>query len=139
MSVATALPAIAACAALLATAACATPPAPAVPTAHERSRLLLRADIDDGTRKVYVASYELAPGARSERHSHPGDEFVYVLAGEATVLFDDGSTVSAKAGAAFHVAAGVAHVDLNLSATEMVKVIGVVLARPGQPINERTR
>ena len=77
---------------------------------------------------------EVAPGAATGKHSHPGDELVYVLQG-AGVLEEDGKApLAVKAGGVFSPPFTQVHNFKNASPTEPVKVLVVLVAPKGQPL-----
>jgi quercetin dioxygenase-like cupin family protein len=77
---------------------------------------------------------EVAPGAATGKHSHPGDELVYVLHG-AGVLEEDGKApLAVKAGEVFSPPFTQVHNFKNTSPTEPVKVLVVLVAPKGQPL-----
>jgi quercetin dioxygenase-like cupin family protein len=81
---------------------------------------------------MYLA--EVAPGAAAGKHSHPGDELVYVLQG-AGVLEEEGKApLSVKAGEVFSPPFKQVHNFKNASQTEPVKVLVVLVAPKGQPL-----
>ena len=47
-----------------------------------------RADVSVAGREAVVARVEVAPGGRSGRHTHPGDEISYVLEGQGQLILD---------------------------------------------------
>ena len=81
---------------------------------------------------MYLA--EVAPGAAAGKHSHPGDELVYVLQG-AGILEEDGKApLTVKAGEVFSPPFKQVHNFKNASSTEPVKVLVVLVAPKGQPL-----
>jgi quercetin dioxygenase-like cupin family protein len=81
---------------------------------------------------VYVA--DVAPGAVAPRHTHPGYEFNYVLAGSIVVEPDGGEPVTLIAGQATFLPRGHIHQVRNASATEPAKVLTVLIHQMGQPL-----
>src|SRR5437667_2854948 len=81
---------------------------------------------------VFVA--DLPPGAVAGRHSHPGDEAIYMLQGALRFEPEGGQPFDLKAGEiAFHSAK---HVDnaTNMSASVPAKLLNCMLAEEGQPL-----
>jgi hypothetical protein len=60
---------------------------------------LKRADLTGTDKEIIIAILEVPPGSTIDRHTHPGEEAVYVLEG-ATLQFPDGKEVSRPAGQA---------------------------------------
>jgi len=56
-----------------------------------------------------VLAVAFAPGARSDWHTHPGGQVLYVVSGTAWVQAEGEATVAANPGDAVHAAAGVIH------------------------------
>jgi quercetin dioxygenase-like cupin family protein len=92
-----------------------------------------RGDVSVAGREAVVARVELAAGARSGRHTHPGDEISYVVAGEGLLLVDGQPPRAIKAGESFVVPAGVIHEARNDSASA-VSLVGVYVVEKGKPL-----
>jgi len=99
---------------------------------------LIRADVDNVAGKetvIYIA--DLAPGAAGARHTHYGDEFVYILEGSLTVKPDGKEPVTLKQGETAHLApADGVHAAKNGSTTEPAKVLVVLVVEKGKPLAE---
>ena len=81
---------------------------------------------------VFVA--DLPPGAVAGRHSHPGDEAIYMLQRALRFEPEDGQPFDLKAGEiAFNQAKHI-HKATNMSASEPAKVLNCMLAEKGQPL-----
>ncbi|HXV25812.1 MAG TPA: cupin domain-containing protein [Alphaproteobacteria bacterium] len=76
----------------------------------------------------------IAPGGVAAKHSHPGDEFVYVVSGTLVVEPESGGPVTLKAGDSFHQAKGKPHSAHNASTTEPAEAIVFILSEVGQPL-----
>jgi quercetin dioxygenase-like cupin family protein len=72
---------------------------------------------------------ELAPGAETGKHEHPGDEMAYVLGGSVTVEVDGQAPVTFKAGDAFYQPMGQPHTVKNASTTAPAKVLMVLVEK----------
>ena len=77
---------------------------------------------------------ELAPGAASGRHYHPGDEALYVLEGAVTLEYDDKPAVTVKAGESAYNAPTLVHNAKNASTTTPVKIVTFMVSEKGQPL-----
>ena len=77
---------------------------------------------------------ELAPGAASGRHYHPGDEALYVLEGSVTLEYDDKPAVTVKAGESAYNAPKLVHNAKNASTTTPVKIVTFMVSDKGQPL-----
>ena len=92
-----------------------------------------RGDVSVAGREAVVAKIEVAAGARSGRHTHPGDEISYVLEGEVELAIDGQPVRIVRAGESFVVPAGTVHEAHNRSATT-ARVIGVYVVDKGKPL-----
>lgn len=99
---------------------------------------LLRADVADVAGKetiIYIA--DVAPGAAGARHTHYGDEFVYILQGSLKITPDGKEPVTLKQGETAHLApADGIHAAKNGSASEPAKVLVVLVVEKGKPLAE---
>ena len=67
---------------------------------------LLNAALSDDVaadREVVVSYLEIPPGAKLERHWHPGEEFVYFLEGSGEVRIDGQAPITAEVGEVVHI------------------------------------
>jgi quercetin dioxygenase-like cupin family protein len=60
---------------------------------------LKRADLTGTNMEIIIAVLEVPPGSSVDRHTHPGEEAVYVLEG-ATLQMPDGNQIARPAGQA---------------------------------------
>jgi quercetin dioxygenase-like cupin family protein len=81
---------------------------------------------------MYVA--EIAPGAQSGRHFHPGPEFIYIQEGSMVLESDGEAPVTMNAGDSRHMPARHVHNGRNVSTTTPTKVVVFLLAEKGQPL-----
>lgn len=84
--------------------------------------------------EAVMAIAEIAPGASSGRHRHPGIELAYVLDGALVVERDGQAPYTAKAGDAIKNEAQV-HNAKNIG-TKPVKILAVYLVEKGKPMAE---
>ena len=92
-----------------------------------------RADVSVPGREAVVAKVEVAAGARSGRHTHPGDEISYVTEGQVELLIDGQAPRMVKAGESFVIPAGTVHEAHNTSEAP-VRLIGVYVVEKGKPL-----
>lgn len=87
---------------------------------------------------IEVVSYivDAAPGAEVPKHRHPGDEFLYVLAGAVTVSPASGATVTVDAGEMFHLPYGTPHSAGNASESDTARILVFQVAEKGKPLTE---
>ena len=75
---------------------------------------LQRHDLSAPGREVIQARVEIAPGATAARHSHPGEEIIYVLEGVLEYRLDGKPPVTLKPGDVLFVPAGTIHSAKNV-------------------------
>src|SRR5262245_55475026 len=80
-------------------------------------------DLSVTGREGVQAIAEIQPGAESGRHTHPGEEFGYVLEGTLTLELQGKPAATKKAGEGFIIPAGTVHNARNTS-----KAVAKVLA-----------
>jgi quercetin dioxygenase-like cupin family protein len=95
--------------------------------------LVTRADVSVPNREAVIARVEVAPGAVSGWHTHPGDEISYVTEGEAMLMIAGQVPRKVSAGEGFVIPAGVVHNAKNDSANA-VKLVGVYVVEKGKPL-----
>src|SRR5918995_6117624 len=99
---------------------------------------LIRADVADIAGKetvIYIA--DVMPGAAGARHTHYGDEFVYILDGSLIVTPDGKEPVILRQGETAHLApADGIHAAKNGSSSEPAKVLIVLVVEKGKPLSE---
>lgn len=109
----------------------ATPAAPAA--GGVQRTLLTKADVSVPGREADAMRAEIAPGASTGRHTHPGDEIDYVLQGQIEITFDGQPPHQLKAGDALVIPMGTVHNAVNVgSAPAMISAVFVV--EKGKPL-----
>lgn len=96
---------------------------------------LLRADLAglEGKQAViYIA--DLAPGAVGGKHTHYGDEFVYILQGGLIVEPVGKDPIALKAGEVGHLMPDVVHAARNASAADPGKVLVILVIDKDKPL-----
>ncbi len=93
---------------------------------------LMRVELEvaDGI-EVIMSMVEISPNFTLPKHHHPGEEFVYILEGEATVWQQGKSDTHLKAGDAFKVPLDQVHTAMTGSGH--AKAIVFRVHRKGQP------
>ena len=95
---------------------------------------LQRHDLAIPGREVLQARVDFAPGASFPRHTHPGEEIIYVLGG--TLEYEvAGKPVTLKAGDVLFVPAGTIHAARNVGETQAAELATYVLEK-GKPLTE---
>jgi quercetin dioxygenase-like cupin family protein len=109
----------------------AAPPPVARPPGTTRTDLQ-RHDLSIKGHEVFQARVEFAPGASFPRHTHPGEEIIYVL--EGTLEYEvAGKPVVLRAGDVLFVPTGTAHAARNVGKTPAAELATYVLEK-GKPL-----
>ena len=75
--------------------------------------ILQQTDVPGSNYTVILALTDIAPGMVAARHTHPGVEISYVLAGEGDFVIEGKGKMHVKAGGNFRLESGVKHSVLN--------------------------
>jgi quercetin dioxygenase-like cupin family protein len=95
---------------------------------------LQRHDLSAPGREVVQTIVELAPGVRSSRHTHPGEEIVYVLEGAPLEYEVEGKpTVTLKPGDVLFIPAGTAHAARNVGDRKGAELATYIVEK-GKPL-----
>ena len=106
------------------------------PPASFRAVPLLRTGVSgDTSRDAIVARGEFPPGATTGPHTHPGDEYAYVLEGTLELLAEGRPPRRVTAGAAYHNPRGVVHETRNVG-DDTARVVSTFVLEKGRPIIE---
>lgn len=91
------------------------------------------ADVSVPGRQAVITNVEIAPGGNAGRHTHPGDEISYVLAGEGQILMEGKPALDIKAGDGFVIPEGTRH-DARNTGTQPLRLVAVYVVEKGKPI-----
>lgn len=94
---------------------------------------LQRHDLSNPNHEVYQAEVSLKPGVLFPRHSHPGEEVIYVLKGTWVYELDGQPPITVKAGEVLFVPDGVVHSARNIG-TETGVELATYILRKGEPL-----
>jgi quercetin dioxygenase-like cupin family protein len=95
---------------------------------------LQRHDLSIPGREVVQTIVELDPGIRSSRHTHPGEEIVYVLEGAPLEYEVEGKpTVTLKPGDVLFIPAGTAHAARNVGNRKGAELATYIVEK-GKPL-----
>jgi quercetin dioxygenase-like cupin family protein len=94
---------------------------------------LERHDLDIPGREAVVARAELDVGAVAPRHTHPGEEFGYVLEGRVELQVEGKPPLTMTAGDVFFVPPETPHLARNLG-TMPAKLISTYVLEKGRPL-----
>ena len=95
--------------------------------------ILQKHDLSAKGREAVQVLAEFAPGAAAGKHTHPGEEFGYVLEGTLMLEVQGGKPLMLKAGDTFFVPAGVVHDGRNVG-NGPVKVLATYVIEKGKPV-----
>ncbi len=98
---------------------------------------LLRSDlagIEGKETVIYIA--DLKSGAAGGKHTHYGDEFVYILEGEIIVQPVGKEPITLKRGETAHLSPDVVHAARNGSDSAPAKVLVFLVVEKGKPLAE---
>lgn len=104
----------------------------AAPPAARWTELQRRA-LGDIRREGVEMLIEIPPGVSSARHSHPGDDFGYVIAGTIVLQVDGNPPLTVKAGETFFTARGRVHNARSIGPAA-ARVVDTYIIDEGKPV-----
>ena len=100
----------------------------------KRTELLKTTLPDFEGKEMHVWIADIAPGATTNRHSHPTPRFVYVVEGAVVLEMDGKPPQTFKSGQAFVEMPNLIHTFKNASATASAKALGFQYGGKEQPL-----
>src|SRR4051794_28332891 len=94
---------------------------------------LQRHDLSAPGREVIQVRVELTPGTAFPRHSHPGEEIIYVLEGSLVYEVEGKPPVTLKAGDVLFIPAGTIHAARNVGSVNGAELATYVVEK-GKPL-----
>lgn len=94
---------------------------------------LQRHDLSTPGREVIQVRVDFAPGAVAGRHTHPGEEIIYVLEGSLEYQVEGNSTVTLKAGEVLFIPAGTVHSARKVG-TMKASELATYVVEKGKPL-----
>jgi quercetin dioxygenase-like cupin family protein len=94
---------------------------------------LQRHDINVPGREVVQVRVELAPGVSFPKHTHPGEEIIYVLEGSLEYQVEGKEPVTLKAGDVLFIPAGKTHAAKNVGSGDGSELATYVVEK-GKPL-----
>ena len=94
---------------------------------------LQRHDLSVTGREVVQAIVELAPGTTAPRHTHPGEEIIYVLEGTWEYTVEGKPPVILKSGGVLFIPAGAIHSARNVG-TDRAAELATYIVEKGKPL-----
>ena len=106
--------------------------------AQTNRSVLKRGDLTGTDKEIVISVLEVPPGSSIERHTHPGEEAVYVLDG-ATLQWPDGKEVSRPTGEAGINVRDVPHAGYKVVGDKPLKLLTVHIVDKGKPMTVPAR
>jgi quercetin dioxygenase-like cupin family protein len=94
---------------------------------------LLRNDLSAPGREVIQVLVEFGPGVSAARHSHPGEELVYVTEGALEYQLDGRPPVIVKAGEVLFIPHGTPHAVKNVGTVKAAELATYIVEK-GRPL-----
>jgi len=94
---------------------------------------LQRHDLSVPGREVVQVRVELAPGVSFPKHSHPGEEIIYVLGGSLEYQVEGKAPVTLKAGDVLFIPAGTIHAAKSVGSGNGAELATYVVEK-GKPL-----
>ena len=94
---------------------------------------LQRHDLSAPGREMIQARVEIDPGVTSPRHTHPGEEIIYVLEGTLEYQVEGKPAVTLKAGDVLFIPAGTIHAAKNVGSGNAAELATYVVEK-GKPL-----
>ena len=94
---------------------------------------LQRHDLSVAGREVIQTIVELEPGTVAPKHSHPGEEIIYVLEGTWEYTVGDNPPVTLKAGDVLFIPAGTPHSARNVGSGKGAELATYIVEK-GKPL-----
>ena len=94
---------------------------------------LQRHDLSAPGREVIQAVVELGPGVLAPKHTHPGEEIIYVLEGVLEYEVEGKPPVTLRAGDVLFIPAGVAHSARNVGTANGAE-LATYFVEKGKPL-----
>jgi quercetin dioxygenase-like cupin family protein len=93
---------------------------------------LQRHDLSTPGHEAFQVRVDFAPGAAFGRHTHPGEEIIYVLEGTLEYEIEGKPTATLKAGDVLFIPAGTVHAAKNVGSVKASELATYVLEK-GKP------
>jgi quercetin dioxygenase-like cupin family protein len=94
---------------------------------------LQRHDLGTTGREAIQVRVDFDPGAAFGKHTHPGEEIIYVLEGSLEYVIEGKPPVTLKAGDVFFVPAGTIHAARNVGSSNAAELATYVVEK-GKPV-----
>ena len=111
----------------------ALPPRAAIAQTGIKRTDLQRHDLGTTGREAIQVRVDFDPGATFGKHTHPGEEIIYVLEGSLEYEIEGKPPVTLKAGDVFFVPAGTIHAARNVGTSNAAELATYVVEK-GKPV-----
>lgn len=95
---------------------------------------LQRHDLSAPGREVVQVRVDIAPGILAPRHSHPGEEIIYVIEGSLEYALDGKPPLTLKAGEVLFIPAGTIHSAKNVGGGNAAELATYIVEK-GKPLS----
>jgi quercetin dioxygenase-like cupin family protein len=95
--------------------------------------VLQQGDLSAPGREAVMALAEIQPAAAAGRHTHPGEEIAYVLAGPVVIEIDGKPAKTYQTGEVFMIPPGAVHNAKN-PGPAAVKIVSTYVIEKGKPV-----
>jgi quercetin dioxygenase-like cupin family protein len=95
--------------------------------------VLQQADLSAPGREAVLAVAEIQPAAAAGRHTHPGEEIAYVLAGPVVIEIDGKPAKTYQTGESLIIPANTIHNAKN-PGTALAKIVSTYVIEKGKPV-----
>jgi quercetin dioxygenase-like cupin family protein len=99
---------------------------------------LQRHDLSDPGREAIQVRVDFEPGSAFPRHTHPGEEIIYVLEGSLEYAVEDKPPVTLKAGDVLFIPAGTIHAAKNVGSVSGSELATYIVEK-GKPLLTRVK
>jgi quercetin dioxygenase-like cupin family protein len=110
-----------------------TIPGTALAQSPVRRTDLQRHDLSIPGREAFQVRVDIDPGISAPRHSHPGEEIIYVLEGLMEYQIDGQPPVTLKAGDVYFIPSGAIHSAKNVGTTNAAELATYIVEK-GKPL-----
>ena len=97
------------------------------------SSRLLQCSVSAPGREVVQMRVEFDPGVATPKHTHPGEEIIYVTEGAVDYQIEGQAPVTVKAGEVFFIPAETAHIAKNAGTVNAAEISTYVVEK-GKPL-----
>jgi quercetin dioxygenase-like cupin family protein len=105
----------------------------AEPTPGFSRKILIEQDLTTAGKRGAIALIEFAPGAAAPKHTHPGEELIYVIEGTVRIEMEGQPARDLKTGDTFIIPPAIPHTGRNIGSVP-AKIVSSYFLTKGQPL-----